>query len=419
MKLKLISILLLASLIPAVAIAEKTHIADTYPSLGRGVRPLGMGNAFLAMKGSDENALFYNPAAIRDYSNDMKWTTSMLPTFLPTAGALGAKIWLSNDRGKEARNAPYGLLAAPAEFNYAVFGLVKEVFEMKDDLDTSGTASGDIDVFNAFVDKHAGQFYSIETRLPLVGAYNRYLAVSLIGDSRTGISLRNRMFPNFEVRSTNIGGVSVGSAYGLFEDSLEIGAATKVLYGFENEQIITTSDILSNSMGNDFDIDNWKRGLGVGFDVGMKYEIYDFGQDWIDTLRPTIAATYQNIGDTKFRFMKKNGGPEPLPQSISAGIGVHPRIGEIETSVCVDFREINVKEDFLMKLNAGAEARFPERFGVKPSVRAGLNQGYMAFGGGVEVWKIVWNAAFFGKEVGETTRQKGGYRLASEMSFRF
>ena len=380
--------LVAAFLVPAITSAENTNIANTYPLLGRGVRPLGMGNAFLTMKGTDENALFYNPAAIRDFTGEVKFTTGLLP-------------------------------APPFEINYSVIQLTKDIFDFQDDLDASNTSSGDIDLFRDFVDKHIGSFYSMELRTPIIGAYNRYFAVSLINDDRFGVSFRNRAFPNFEIKSVNVAGIAVGSAYGFFEERLEVGAAAKILYGVSNEQIITTTDILSGSLGDDFKWKNWKRGLGVGFDLGVKYEIHDFGQDWIDLLKPTVAVVYQNVGNTRFSFMKKNGGPDALPQSVGAGIGIHPTLGTIETSLCVDFRELNIKEDFLLKLNVGAEARFPT-FGIlKPYLRAGLNQGYPAFGGGLDIWKATWNVAFFGKEVGDTTRQKGGYRIANEFSWKF
>src|SRR5687767_10222402 len=41
------------------------------PRLQQGIRPLGMGGAFVAVDGSDENALFYNPAAINDLPEDV------------------------------------------------------------------------------------------------------------------------------------------------------------------------------------------------------------------------------------------------------------------------------------------------------------------------------------------------------------
>ncbi|MDP2752998.1 MAG: hypothetical protein Q8P40_01195, partial [Nitrospirota bacterium] len=42
-------------------------MAKEYPSLYRGIRPLGMGGAFTAVS-DDENALFYNPAGLSKIS---------------------------------------------------------------------------------------------------------------------------------------------------------------------------------------------------------------------------------------------------------------------------------------------------------------------------------------------------------------
>ncbi|MBI2092668.1 MAG: hypothetical protein HYY43_06975 [Deltaproteobacteria bacterium] len=387
MRIKIFLALLLASVFvsESTVLAEKTHIGNTYPSLGRGIRPLGMGNAFLTMKGDDENTIFYNPAAIRDYSNDTRFIT----------------------------NLPVPVV----EINWSVIQLTKDLFDFAGDIDDAGSDSATIDTFQTFVDNHTGKFYSLEARTNLIGAYNRYFYVTVPYDSKLGVSFRQSFVPNFEIKSTGLAGVVVGSGYGFFEDTLTIGAAVKTLYGVENEQIITTSDILASSL-DEFKWNGWKRGIGIGGDVGVKYEIYDFGQDWIDTLRPTVAVTYQNIGDTKFRLMKKNGAPDKLPQSVSAGIGFFPVFGDVHTALLVDVREINIKEDFLMKLNAGAEAKFPLIIG-KPAIRGGLNQGYPTGGVGFEIGKLVWNMAFFGKEVGETTRQKGGYRLANEFTWRF
>ena len=55
----------------SVAWAQTVTIPAEHPSLMRGVRPIGMGNAFIAMPGTDENAPFYNPDAINDYEKQL------------------------------------------------------------------------------------------------------------------------------------------------------------------------------------------------------------------------------------------------------------------------------------------------------------------------------------------------------------
>ncbi len=375
-----------SSLLAAPLPQEKTHFTNTTPTLYRGVRPLGMGNAFLAMKGSDPYAIYYNPAAIWDYKNNITWSTGLLP-FPPT------------------------------EMSYSTIGLISDISNFKDDLDAAAGTSAKIDVFNDFINKHIGEFNETELRLPVIAAFSKYFYVGAIVEGESALSFRNRAFTNFELKSTVYGGLTLGSAYGLFDDLLELGVAVNVLYALQNERVITTGDILANNF-DDYKLDNWSRGLGIGADVGVKFQIPDFGVDIIDTLKPTLAVTYQNIGNTKFRWMKHNGAPESIQQSVSAGIGISPLIGVMETNVLVDFREINVREDFLLKLNAGAEVKFPFVWGT-PSFRVGANQGYPAFGAGIKLWKMTWNAAYYGRELGQYTRAKCGWRLANEFIWNF
>ena len=381
---KLIMIAMLVAL-PLAAFAEVTHIPNTYPSVGRGIRPLGMGNTFLTMKGTDQNTLYYNPAAIRDYSNKVKWTT--------------------------------GMPVPPFELSWSVIRLIRDVFNFKDDLRAQTTTSGKINVFQTFVDKHIGEFNELEVQTPLIAAYNRYFYASLITDNDIGISFMNRAFPNFEINARSLAGLMLGSSWGFFDERLEIGAAVKGLYSMQNNRVITESDILQNNF-DDFKWSNWQRGLGVGVDVGAKYMIHDFGSDIMDTLRPTIGFTYQDIGNTKFRWMKKNGGPASLQQTINAGVGIHPTFGMVEASLMADFREINVKKEFLLKTNFGAEVRFPW-LAIQPALRAGFSQGYPSVGGGLRLWKLHWNVAYYGREMGMTTREKGSYRIANEFTWIF
>lgn len=379
---------LMLSLAAPEAIAEDTNISDTFPSIGRGVRPLGMGNAFLSMKVQDENALFYNPATIRNFSNETKFTTGFLP-------------------------------APVFEINFEVITLVQDILDFSDDLDNSSSDSGDVSTFEDFVDQSIGKFYSSEIRIPIFGVYNKFFALSVISDNKLGVSFRNRAFPNFELMAKSYSGIAVGGAYGVLCDTLTFGLAMKFLYAIENQQVITISDILTDALGQ-FGWSDWKRGLGIGVDLGVWYQFPDFDIGILDELQPTIAITYQDIGHTRFPLMNTSAGrPEHIPQSISLGFGVHPTFGPVDMSFLVDFRELNRDSDFLMKLNIGVEARFPKRYGFKPSVRVGLNQGYPTVGAGIEIWKLVWNVAFFGKEVGESTYSKGGYRFANEFTWRF
>ncbi|MBI4126589.1 MAG: hypothetical protein HY465_03765, partial [Deltaproteobacteria bacterium] len=289
-----------------VSFAENTGIGNEYPSLNRGVRALGMGNAFVSQKGTDYNAQFYNPAAINDFEKKHHF-----------------------------------LFVNPgADMNTGIINTINDVLDLSDDLDADGSDSEKLDTFDAFVLAHAGDFNHAVVNLPLFHIRHKYYAAGLIVDGRTTISLRNPTFPNFELKSVNDAGIAGGGAYAFFDDSLQVGLNLKVLYRAAIEEQITSNDILNQDLGDIVGWSAWSKGYGVGVDLGTKYAL----PWWKETLHPTFAVVIQDIADTRF-----SGGAPKTPMSVSAGGGVFPKFGPVEFGVLADFREINQQQDFLKK----------------------------------------------------------------------
>lgn len=377
------------TLISLTALAGETNIGNEYPSLARGTRPLGMGNAFLTMKGTDDNAIFYNPAAINDFDNEIHYSFLVNPTI---------------------------------EMSQSIYSLIKDTFNLNDDLNDATTDAQLTQIFKDYVNKRIGEFHSININYPVAALRHHYFYVATLVDSRTTFSLRNRVLPNFEFKTRNDGGIIVGGAYGFLFDDLQVGIALKFLYRIGMEEIVTVNKILVDNLSSLIGFDSWKRGFGVGIDLGVKYRLPVEDIDTLDSLNPTIAITYQDIGNTRF-----TGGAPSTPQSISAGLGIHPVLGDllpalgnIEASLVVDFREINQEKDILNKFHLGTEVRFPTlvKF-IKPSIRLGCNQGYLATGFGIQfiVWRYqpIINFAYYGEESGKYGHRGANYRLAAEI----
>ena len=370
----LLSILFLTSTAWAF---EPTSIPNQFPGVGRSIRPLGMGNAYLTTKGDDETQFFYNPSSINDQEK--------------------FKIGFFN----------------PAfSLTTSTIGLIKDIKDLSDDL-SGATDAQQTNTFDTFFDTHVGEYHGLNLWMPLLTVRHRWFVANVITDSRTTISFKNRAFPNFEVLSQNTAGVAGGTAYNFLDETLQVGVGVKILYRAVFSEILTTSDAIGDSFGDTFKFSNWRKGYGVGADLGAKYHVPDFGKKSLEFLKPVVGATYQDIGNTRF-----SGGAPSIPQSLSAGASINPEFGFCDISVLADFREINRKQDLLMKTHFGTEARFGKNWKwFKPSLRAGLNQGYPAVGAGLKLFFFRWNVAYFGEEVGTTTRQKGSYRLATSLNF--
>lgn len=358
--------------------AKITGIGQNYPSTIRSPRALGMGNAFTAMPGSDSTAQYYNPAAINDFDDERRYSVGF----------------------------------PSVDFHPGFVNIVSDLLDLRDDLHSSKSSSEKIDVFRNFTQSHIGEFDEFSTSMPLFQVMNKYYSVGLVVDDQTTISLRDQSFTNFEFKTGTSIGVVGGSAYSFFDDSLQVGGNLKLLYRMGIENQITTADILIFPIKSLIGFGAWHKGIGAGVDLGTKYKLPILE----DTLKPTISATIQDVGNTRF-----TGGAPELPMSISAGAGVFPSIGDVDFAVLADFREINQQMETISKFHFGVEAKFPEieKIRTRFSLRAGCNQGYIATGFSAQWPLVTLHFAFYGDETGKYTSSKAVYRYAALLTFDF
>ncbi|MBI2981557.1 MAG: hypothetical protein HYY44_04605 [Deltaproteobacteria bacterium] len=378
-------VLVLFAFSPSLVFGQATStVPPSHPALFRGVRPLGMGNAFVAMPGSDENAVYYNPAAIHDYEPGLDFV----------------------------------LVSPTIDFTTESIALVQDVVDLAGDLnDQEGDITGQIDTFQNFVDLHTGQFHSIDVRLPILMVLNRHVTIGTLADSRTTISFRNRTFSNFELSSRSDVGGHIGGAYGFFEDQLNVGVNVKVLHRVSIDQVLTIDDIFAT---DDFkDAMPIERATGVGVDLGLMGKVPTFDLKPLEILKPTIGFTWQDIADTRFA-----GDVPDTQQSISLGAALHPgfHLGnyEFKNHLEVDFRELNQPVSFSKKLYFGYEFMFPRFLHFfQPSFRLGMHQLYFAAGGSIDLRLLKLEVATYGEEVGRFTRQQQSRRIAGNITFQF
>lgn len=381
--------LLIFSLLPVTVSAQTTStIPPSHPSIMRGTRPLGMGNAGIAMPGTDENAMFYNPAAINDYERRLR----------------------------------FRLVSPMIDLTTASIGLIQDVRDLVDNINNNeGDTSAQINTFNTFVTNHTGEFHSLDVRLPVIMAMHQWFAVGIVADSRTTVSFRNRAFSNFELNSRSDGGGVIGSAYNFkdllgIQQNVQAGVDVKVLYRLSIDQVLTTDDIIATT---DFkDAIPLNRGLGVGVDLGLKGEIPTFDLKALDFLKPTVGFVWQDIGNTKFQ-----GDVEDTEQSIGLGAAFHPTFQlakrDWQTHLDIDLREINQPVSFPKKLSLGGELVAPKFGFFRPSIRVGADQLYITAGATFDFRFLKLEFATYGEELGRFTRQKQSRRIAGNISFGF
>ncbi len=375
-------VMVLAVSVAASAQTRQTSIPDRYPNLGAGARPLGMGSAFLTMPGSDVNGQFYNPASSDDFKQD--WSFDVMNLM----GAVDIKA-------------------------YTVY---KDVRTMARDMSNAANTSGKVAAFQTFFNNNVGRFVEVDIRLIPFAARTKHWTITMITEGNSVISLMNRAFPNFQLRGTGDVGVFGTTAWTLFE-GLQAGVAVKGLYRMAIDKIVTTGDIVAQpNLSSIIGYKQWSKGIGVGADIGAKYTL----PIW-DSWAPVLAVVYQDIADTRFTAFKAGSGGKPakIPQSVSAGVGVHPEMGDFRLHIEVSGTDLNQRKDILLKTHAGAELEFP-RFGIlKLALRGGANQGYPTGGATLDFSKFRLDMLVYGEEIGMVKREKGVYHYGVEFGFKF
>ncbi len=354
------------------------HAAEkTQAFLMKGNRPLGMGGAFIAMKGSDENALFYNPASIHDYEDKL--------------------------------HAQF--LSGNYAFGYKSIDFIGELRDLSGDLGDEDDDAQKTRIFGDFTEKNFGRVEHYRASIPIALFMHRYFSVGLIADSESRVDVRDPSFDSFDLKTRNDSGVVAGTAWGWCDNAVEAGVAVKGLYRVFTSEIFTQRDVVVH---DDFsDAYDLKTGFGVGVDLGVKFTP-PIKLAAIETLKPTFGLTYQDIGNTRFI-----GEVDDTAQSLSLGLAIHPQLGPVETSLALDFRDLNHDLYWTRHLYGGWEFRFPEVVKTRASLRVGAHHGYIA-GGFTLDWRYVrLTAVTYSEEIGEMERVKESRLFGAQLAFGF
>ncbi|MBI2339434.1 MAG: hypothetical protein HYU99_03565 [Deltaproteobacteria bacterium] len=235
------------------------------PRSMQGIRPLGMGGAFLATDGTDENALFYNPAAISDYEKEFHFQF-LLPT---------------------------------VEFSYkAIPFFSSDLLDLASDIDDAATDGDKVAVFDAFAAANTGRYEEIGVRGPVAIMMHKYITAAIFYENRSVMGLLNPASSTIDVEALSQGGVQVGSAWSFFDKKIKVGGAIKFLGRHLIDEQITQRDVLvNNDFGDALVLD--QVGFGLGFDLGFQAKV-PLEAKWWEYLDPTFGLTIQDIGDTRF-----------------------------------------------------------------------------------------------------------------------
>ncbi|TAJ97901.1 MAG: hypothetical protein EPO39_18865 [Candidatus Manganitrophaceae bacterium] len=332
--------------------------AEELPNLFRGIRPLGMGGAFITLS-DDENAMFYNPAGLNDVSG---------------FGGVG----LLNPLFEVSQNS-------------------NSLYQDLSDLDTDSEAE-----VADFLSKMVGEHQHARVAL-LPHFYMHNFAIGALGQGTLDMEIRNRANPVAETKINFDAGLLVSAAWGFFDQGVQIGATGKYIKRDGISHVYTVPEIAASN----FDpIDQREKESDSAFDIGTKF-------NFKTPLKPSVALVVQNITDLDFKELGV------IPQQVNIGAAINPDFWILKTTFAVEIddltKNVDSDKDLMKRTHFGAEFRFPKVF----SVRAGLSGGYLSAGFGIDLWILSISGATYAEEIGAFAGQRSDRRYAVQASLGF
>lgn len=293
-----------------------------------GMRPLAMGNAYVAVA-DDYNALFYNPA-----------------------GLARLKEW-----DGEFLNPALEIGKSTVDFINELLELPSGSFEQTSDvLDLFQAQTGKIHHMAGYLTPHLiFKHFGLGVGLSL--------PFSLVAHSNINIE--------FETGPRLVAPISF--AMNFLEDRLSIGGSLKLIAkgGIKANFTIQTISALTDPE----DLEGFvEGGSGVGADVGMLFTP-------IKTMEPTFGLSITDVGGTVYEKMDVGstsiGAPEARLPSVNTGFSIKPiKTDRMYVLAAVDAHMINQPVHYSHKLNMGLEWGYSEII----KVQTGLKEGYLTAG---------------------------------------
>lgn len=332
--------------------------AEELPSLYRGIRPLGMGGAFITLS-DDENAMFYNPAGLNDVS-----------------GFGGVDLLNPTLEFSENSNTLYQDLS---------------------DLDTDSEAA-----VAEFLSGMVGEHQHVRASV-LPNLYMHNFAIGVLGQATVDMEIRNRANPQVPTSVRLDTGVVASGALGFFDQMLQIGVTGKFIQREGVNRVYTAVEIAAE----DFDpLDDTVKKSDFALDIGTKV-------NFKNALKPSVALVVQNITDLDFEELGV------IPQQFSIGASINPDLWILKTTFAVQIddltKQVEGDDDLYKRLHLGAEFRFPMIF----AVRAGVNGGYLTAGASVDFWILSISYATYAEEIGAFSGQRSDRRHVAQLSLGF
>ncbi len=231
------------------------------------------------------------------------------------------------------------------------------------------------------------------------------LGFGVYSNNYTSMQFSDPTFPTFKMNFISEYGYVLGGAYALDANS-SLGASVRHIKRWGGVADVDISTLVGASANNLANNNFQNHGVGHALDLAFLTTLNH-------PLKPTFSLVWQDVGVTKFNMSSGVQDPPSQYDNLIFGVAIEHTASFFEFTHAFEYKFIrSYDEDVSKKIHLGTEAT------VGPlDLRAGLNQGYLTYGVGLDLWFFQLDAAAYATEMGAYAGQSRNDRYNLSLTF--
>lgn len=321
---------------------------------------------------------------------------------LPTRCQAMGGVCIGQVRGAQALFLNPAFLAKVEGFDFIIgqfqAGVSKDAYDFAKQFSGSTFSNSDV---NSLYGKYLAA--DIDARS---GFVMPHFGFGVYSNNYTQMMFSDPTYPTFNMNFIADYGYVVGTAIDFGSDAA-LGITLRHVKRWGGNKDISVSS-LTGSSANDIANANFQdKGVGHAVDLGFTKSFSS------SSLKPVFSIVWRDVGVTKFNVTSGVNDPPRQIDNLILGLNIEHDVAAIKMSHGLEYKfATDYAENPTKKIHLGSEASLGPL-----DLRAGLSQGYLTYGVGLDLWFFNIEAASYATELGTYAGQDKSDRYNVSITF--
>lgn len=215
-----------------------------------------------------------------------------------------------------------------------------------------------------------------------------YFGFGVYSNNYTAMQFNDPTFPTFNMNFISDYGYAISAAVPI-DSQTSFGITGRHIKRWGGTADINVASIVGQSAQDIANSNFQNHGVGHALDLGF---VTTLSGSW----KPTLSLVWKDVGVTTFNMTSGNAPPPSDYDNLIFGASAQQEVGILNFTHAFEYKYIRTDGYSLtQKLHLGTEMSLGPL-----DLRAGINQGYLTYGVGLDFWFFRVDAAAYANEMG-------------------